>query len=391
LSGRSSIGVSPAAWSTPPVIVHTASSRRPTVRLRVGQVAWLVDDAEDRDVGRAADAQAPEVRPADDRRRGDGGGLDDLGKGQPERKEPRHRRREIDDGSFDRVAMEIRADRVGDDPLRQRLVGGLPREASAAVPDVEADAPLRRPMGLGHDASITTAYPGSGRGEGMGEDVAGSHPLEGRPDVCAVGDVGHQRDTGKGRHLEGGVERRFYVRAARFGPEAHLDPNDDVAMVGDDRRRLARPGETHVVQLPDERRDEACGRDVEERQDVDRCRFDRVPTKCREVREAGRPRIDRGRDAAGEVDDRIDPVGACVRPVAMEVDQAGSHHQPRHVDHAVVGFRDDTVRWRDRRDPPLLGDKVTSVVDAGRRVDQPSTGEDGPRHSRDRTHHQGAA
>ncbi len=267
-------------------------------------------------------------------------GPDDLGERQPELEEPRHRRRQVDDRSFDRVAMEVGADGVGHQALGQRLVGRLPREASAAVTDIEPDAALRGAMRLRHDPAIAAADPRPRRGEGMGDDVARSHPLEGRRDVGAVRDVGHQRDAGEGRRLERRVERGRHVGPARLGPEADLHPDDDVAMVRDDRRGLARTRDTRmscssptsVVTRPAA----ATWRKARTRTGA---RFDGVPAKRREVREAGRPGVDGGRHAAGEVDDRVDAVGARVGPVAVEVDQAGSHDQPRHVDDAVVGRR----------------------------------------------------
>ncbi len=287
--------------------------------------------------------------------------------------------------------MEIGADGVGPNAFGERLVGGLPREASAAVADIEPDAALDRAMRLGQDPAVAAADPCPGRGERMGDDVARSHPLESRRDVSAVRDVGHQRDSGERRSLQRRVEGVRDVPAAGLRPEAHLHADQDVAMVRDDRRGLARPGQAHVVQLADQGRDQARGRDVEKGQHADGCRLDRVPAEGREVREAGGPRVDGRRHAAGQVDERVDAIRARVGPVTVEVDQAGRHDQPADVDHPVVGGWRHAAGRDDVGDPTSLDDDVTSIVDAGRRVDQPSTREDGPRHSRDRTHHREAA
>jgi hypothetical protein len=282
---------------------------------------------------------------------------------------------------LDGVAVEIGADRVGSEALGQGLVRGRPGEAATTVPDVEPHAARSRSVRLRQDPAIVTEDARPGRGERVGQDVARTQAPQGRPDVRALGDVGHQPDAGQIGRLEGGVEGRRHVGAAGFAPEADLDPDDDVPMLGRDGGRLARARVAQVLQLPDDRRHEARRRHVDEGQDADRCGLDGVPPERAEVREAGRPGIDRGGHPATQVGHWVETVRTAVVPVAVQVDQPGGDQQACHVDLSVVGGRRDPASRRDRGDPSVLDQDIEGSVDTGSRVERATAVEDRSAHS----------
>ena len=53
--------------------------------------------------------------------------------------------------------MQVGADRIGPEALGQGLRRGPPREAAAAVADVEADAPPTGVVGLRQDPAVVAA------------------------------------------------------------------------------------------------------------------------------------------------------------------------------------------------------------------------------------------
>ena len=232
---------------------------------------------------------------------------------------------------------------------------------------------------------------------------------EGGPDVGTLGDVGHQADAGKVGRLQRGVERGGHVVAAGLAAETDLDPDDDVPMLQRDGGRLARARVPNVLQLADDRRDQAGGRHVDERQHADRRGLDGVPAERPEVREAGGPGVDRGGHPAAQVGDRVQAVRAAVVPVAVQVDQAGQDEQARDVDAAVIGRGRHVHRPGDRRDPSVLDDDIEGAIETGRRIEDTAAVEDRSGHAtllswaahasierarhtgRDRTHHREAA
>ena len=389
--------VSLDAWSTPPAIVQTASSWRRTVRRtpsRVGQLARLVDDAQDRDVGRAAGAQrarAPAVRRSWPGRWSSP--RTTSSSDMPELEEARHRRRQVDDRSFDRIAMEIGADRVGHEALGERLVGGRPREAPAAVADIEPDAAFGRAMRL---------RPGSGR-------RSPRIPVPDAVKAWVTTSPGRIRSRAVGTSAPSemwaisGTPARVAASsaassaAATFAPQGSVPrrtftPTMTSRWSRDDRRGLARAGVAHVVQLADERRDQARGRHVEEGQDAD----GRRSRSCA----GGTTRSSRSRSSRRRSRSSRRPPGwppgrghtGC-RRTSGRGGRSGraSPARPADVDEPVVGRRRHAAARRPRPRSARLDDDVAEAVDAGRRVDQPSTREDDPRHSRDRTQQRGAA
>ena len=307
--------------------------------------------------------------------------------------------------------MEVRADRVGPEPLGQRLRGGRPREAAAAVADVEPDAAARAAAcASGRTRPSSPRMPGPDAVKAWVTMSPGRSRREGGPDVGALGDVGHQRHAGQLGRLEGGVQRRGHVVAAGPAPEPDLDPDHDVPCSRDDRGRLARAGVPNVLELADDRRDQAGRRHVDERQHADRRGLDGVPAERPEVGEAGGPGVDGGGHPAAQVGDGVQAVRAAVVPVAVQVDQAGHDEQARDVDAAVIGRGAPRCRRRrDRRDPSVLDDDIEGAIETGAGsitrppwrivrvtphscpVPRPPSIEPARHTGRDRTHHREAA
>ena len=227
--------------------------------------------------------------------------------------------------------MEVGADGIRGEALGQCLGGRLPREAAAAVSDVEAHAPPTGVVGLGQDPVVLAEDPRARRCEGVGHDVAGPQPGQHGAKVGALGDVGHQRRRGQLGGLERRVQGGLDVVPAGAGPQSDLDAGHDVEVIANDGRRLARARVADVLELTDHGRDQARRGDVDEGDDADRGGVDRVATELAEVREAGGAGIDRGGHAAAQVGRRVESVRAALVPMAVEVDQTGRHQAaPRH-------------------------------------------------------------
>ena len=167
--------------------------------------------------------------------------------------------------------MEVGADRVGPEALVERLGRRRPtrscrsrgRRRTGRRADVPSWASGRSrpssPRIPGPDAvkAWVTTSPGRRRGSAARTSAPSA--------MWAISGV-----AGELGRLERRVQRRVDVVAACAGPEADLDPDHDVAVLGDDRRRLARPSVADVLQLADHGRDQARRRDVDECEDADR-------------------------------------------------------------------------------------------------------------------------
>jgi hypothetical protein len=309
--------------------------------------------------------------------------------------------------------VEIRADRIGSQALREGLGRRFPREAAAPVTDVEPYAPGGGLVGFGQDPTVVVADPGARGGERVRQHVARPQPAQRGRDIRALGDVRHQGNPCELGSRQRSVEGCRHVDAARLAPEPDLDADRHVPMLADDRRSLARARVPKILQLAHDGRDQPGRGDVDVGQHADRRRLDRVPAERCEVREPGRSGIDGRRDAAAQVGDRVDAVRAAVVPVAVQIDEPGQDEQTGDVDQSVLAGRRLAGQClpgpRDRLDAPVVDDDIEDVIETGARVEDAAAMEDRSGHAallsrfacrtieptgrfgRDRTHRRGAA
>ena len=113
----------------------------------IGEHAFL--ELEDRDVGLLALAERADLgKTTDGARRGHGGAVDDLLQLHAERQHLRHAVGHVRLRGQDARGVDVGADDVGRKAEAHRAIRHGPQEASAAVPEIEEDAPL---AGLVHE------------------------------------------------------------------------------------------------------------------------------------------------------------------------------------------------------------------------------------------------
>jgi hypothetical protein len=147
----------------------------------------------------------------------------------------------------------------------------------------------------------TTGALGNGR-KAVGQHVARTHAIEHvAPPRRREIDVRHDRQRELLGDLDRELEREDAMSFAGVAPDAHLDADDQIAMLPGDLQAFAGVQQANVAGLTHHHgfgeREDAGERDVEIGQDADRRPLDHELAKAEKVARSGAARVDQGRGA----------------------------------------------------------------------------------------------
>src|SRR5256886_14996068 len=275
---------------------------------RVDEVHRSLYQFEYRDVGRRADRERTElVHYRDEHRRSRGGHGDDLLEREPQVEELAHHPGQVRyPGGVAADRVDVAADRVGRETLRDRGFRHGVVEAAAAVADVDQDAALLRGERRGEDLAVAHGVVAGAR-VGVGEDVAGTKQIQQRRELARrVADVTHDARAAHAGALAGEdrpLERLETVRADPVDRLAHPDAEHALGLFRERLRRLVDVGVIDVEHLADRKPPKADQGYVHEGVDAGaRLRDDVVLQRRERVRaRVARAYIGRGRRVEHEL------------------------------------------------------------------------------------------
>ena len=268
----------------------------------------------------------------------------------------------------------------GRKPGREQAAARVEAERAGAVADVEGHAAFAGEQRfLAHGAVGAQQRVGK-RPVAVRQHVAGAQPFQ---HFLAAGrrmvDVRHDRQAELLGDLERHVERRDSARAAGAAAHAHLDADDQVAILARHAHAFVEVEETQVRRFADHHgaaeREDAGERDVEIGEDAHRRGLDDVPPEAGKIAGPRRAGVDERRRAAAprdrlglDADRRAAPID-----VRVQVDHAGRDDRARDIVFVVRLLGDPR---RHGGHATVREAHVARRVEAARRVDHPSAAQD---------------